>query len=81
MLVGYGRRGWWLALGIGLLLCLPFGAMWIEYLTAVANARTSWGLDYLLGEWPIAAALIVAAFSRRFRLPPRRGPGADVIGS
>ena len=67
MLVGYGRRGWWPALGIGLLLCLPFGAMWVEYAISLVNVRTSWGPDYLLGEWPIALALAAAAASRRIQ--------------
>ncbi len=68
VLVGFGRRGWWPALGIGFLLCLPFGAMWLDYATALVNVRTSWGPDYLLGEWPIAGALVLAAASRRIRL-------------
>lgn len=69
MLVGYGHRGWWPALAIALLLCLPFGAMWLDYVTALVNMRTSWGLDYLLGEWPIAIALVLAAASRRVHAP------------
>ena len=48
------------------LLALPFGAMWLDYVTAVGNARNDSGLDYLLGEWPIAAALVVVLRARRW---------------
>lgn len=57
--VGIRDRRWWLALGIGLLLALPFGLMWVDFLSALRFAQTSRGLEYTIGEWPIAIALVV----------------------
>jgi hypothetical protein len=56
-LVGIRQRAWWRWAFVGLLACVPFALMWPDYLTAVTNAKG--GLEYLLGEWPIAAVLVV----------------------
>ena len=66
-LIGIWRRSWWIALAMIVLVSLPFGPMWLDYATAIENAGTSRGLEYLLGEWPIAAALIVAYAARANR--------------
>lgn len=58
-LVGIRDRRWWYALGLGLLLALPFGAMWLDFIDAVRFAQSPRGLAYTLGEWPIALALVV----------------------
>jgi hypothetical protein len=64
-------RDWrpWVA---AICLAIPFGAMWLDYATAIRNASNGYGLDYLLGEWPIALALMTAS-SARWRA---RGPAA-----
>lgn len=62
-LLGIRRRRWWLGAGIGLLLAIPFGAMWLDYLTILRNAQNDEGLIYLIGEWPIAAGLAVAGLA------------------
>jgi hypothetical protein len=72
-LVGANDRRWWAALGVAALLALPFGTMWLDYLTAVMNAETSRGLEYTLGEWPVALLLVVGLL--RYRLPERDGQG------
>jgi hypothetical protein len=59
-LVGIRDRRWWLALGGGLVLALPFGTMWLDFPVAVLNAQTSRGIEYTLGEWPIALLLVVS---------------------
>jgi hypothetical protein len=59
-LVGIRHRSWWVALAVAGLLALPFGMMWLDYLTAVMNAETSRGLEYTLGEWPVALLLVVS---------------------
>ena len=64
VLVGYGHRSWMAGVVVGLLLALPFGTMWLDYATAMLHAQSSRGLEYVLGEWPIAVALLIAAASR-----------------
>ncbi len=63
-LLGVRRRAFWKGIGVFALLALPFGGMWLDYLTAITNARNGFGLDYLLGEIPIALALVVAWLAR-----------------
>jgi len=81
-LVGARRRSWWIALVVGVAVSVPFGGLWLDFVTAIVNAHNTRGLEYPLGEWPIAAALVVVAMSgslsrggagsltRRFRPPP-----------
>lgn len=59
-LVGIRDRRWWWAVGVGLVLALPFGAMWFDFAASVVNARTSRGIEYTLGEWPIALLLVLS---------------------
>lgn len=73
-LIGIGRRHWWIAAGIGLLLALPFGAMWLDFGRAILNATSSRGAEYVLGEWPIALLLVAGlAPNPRLSLNPIRG--------
>jgi hypothetical protein len=58
-LVGIRDRRWWYAAGVALVLALPFGAMWADFVVAVLNAQTSRGPEYTFGEWPIALLLVV----------------------
>ena len=51
-LVGADRRRWWLALAGFVALCLPFGAMWTDWLNSVANS-TGGGLLYSVQEVPM----------------------------
>jgi hypothetical protein len=76
-LVGVRRRSWWITVGIGLALSLPLAAMWPDYVTAISNARNSYGLEYLLGEWPIAAALVIVAWGSRHPGSRRTLAGRD----
>jgi hypothetical protein len=69
-LFGIGQRAWWFGLGIFVLLCLPFGAMWADWLTTVVNARGA-GLLYSALEAPMLALPLVGWAGRR-REP--RGP-------
>jgi hypothetical protein len=63
-LIGIRRRSWWIALGVLLLVSLPFGMMWLDYGTALLNARNSRGLEYTLGEWPLMVAPLAAWLGR-----------------
>ena len=81
-LIGIGRRRWWLAAGIGVLFALPFGAMWLDFAGAIANASSNWGTVYVLGEWPIALLLVVGlATSPRWSFGPvrRKIPSASPV--
>lgn len=77
-IVGIGSRSFWKAAGVGLLLCLPFGYMWVEWVQAVVNAESSRGLEYTLGEWPIGILLVLGLIPAGWRegwswlLPVRR---------
>ena len=59
-LTGVHRRSWWIGAAVGVALCLPFAATWADWATAMANVQMSqgYGLDYVLGEWPIAFGIV-----------------------
>ena len=77
-IIGIRRRGWWLAAGVLVLAGLPFGALWLDWLTATINGRLGpgFGLDYVLGEWPIAIMLLIAGLARWRRESLIRPSGA-----
>lgn len=69
-LCGIRSRAWWFALGVLVLLSLPFGfGMWSDWLSAVGNAHG--GLLYSLGQVPLLALPLVAWVAR---LPAARDP-------
>lgn len=69
-LIGARRRGWWIALGIMVLVSVPFAPMWVDYAHALLNAQNTRGAEYTLGEVPIALLLLpVWLAARRARAP------------
>lgn len=64
---GINRRAWWLHLGALILMSLPFGAMWVDWATAIANSRGG-GLIYSWQEAPTVLLPIAAWWGRRFTL-------------
>ncbi len=62
-LFGLGRRSWWLGLGLLLVLCLPFGGLWADWLASVANSRGG-GLLYSALEIPMLLLPLVAWLGR-----------------
>jgi hypothetical protein len=40
-LVGIGRRSWWIALAALAVLSLPFGTLWLDYLSSMRNSDVS----------------------------------------
>ena len=70
-LLGIRRRSWWWAMGVALLAALPFGTMWLDYVTVLRNASTSRGSAYVLGEWPIALVLVGVALWAAWRRSAR----------
>ena len=59
-LIGVRRRSWWIALGVLVVVSVPFGAMWLDYSTALLDAQNGRGLEYTLGEWPLMIAPLAA---------------------
>ncbi|MEW6225166.1 MAG: hypothetical protein AB1627_11115 [Chloroflexota bacterium] len=71
-LVWARSRRWWLALVILLLVGVPFAGLWVDYLVAIRDAVNPYGPEYLLGEWPIALASVVAWFASPIRASRQR---------
>ena len=63
-LISIRDRRWRLGLVVLVALSLPFGAMWIDYGHVLINAQNPFGIGYLIGELPIAIALVVALTKR-----------------
>jgi hypothetical protein len=59
------RRAWLIGGAITLALALPLGGLWMDYVTVLRNVSSSRGLEYVLGEWPIALGLVTAGWSGR----------------
>lgn len=59
-LIGIRRRTWWIVLGALVLVSVPFGALWLDYMTALLHAQNARGLEYTLGEWPLMLAPLAA---------------------
>jgi len=68
-LFGANRRSWWLALAVFVALSLPFGRLWLDWLTSVANSRGG-GILYSVLEAPMLL-LPVIAWIGRTRRPER----------
>jgi hypothetical protein len=72
-LLGIRSRRWWLAAGIVLLAAVPFGTLWLDYVTAIRNSGLP--LTYSLIQLPIVIAPLVIWLGRtqpdRFALPRR----------
>jgi ABC-type transport system involved in cytochrome c biogenesis permease component len=62
-LFGLNRRAWWIGLAAFLLLCLPFGALWAEWVGSVLNSRGG-GLLYSTLEIPMLLLPLVAWLGR-----------------
>ena len=84
-LIGIRHRSWWITLGALVLLSVPFGALWRDYVTALVNAQNARGLEYTLGEWPLMIAPLAAwvgqLTSAASRRPPRARPGAQITAA
>lgn len=65
-LFGANRRSWWFALGVFLLMCLPFGSLWIDWVTSVVTSRGG-GPLYSSLEAPMLLLPLVARVGRTRR--------------
>jgi hypothetical protein len=71
-LIGIGRRTWWVALVVLVLVSVPFAGQWLAYAAVVGNAQTN--LGYSLGTAPVFALPLVAWMART--APPAAGSKA-----
>jgi hypothetical protein len=63
-LFGIRQRAWWIGLAVLVALSVPFGSMWLDWITAVSNSRGG-GLLYSALEAPLLALPIIAWAGRR----------------
>jgi hypothetical protein len=70
-LFGLRSRRWWLALGVFVLISLPFGSLWIDWIHSVLNSQGG-GLAYSSLEIPMLAFPVVAWLGRTRRKAPER---------
>jgi hypothetical protein len=69
---------WWRALGVVALASLAFAPMWLDYARVLLDAQNRIGLDYLLGEIPIAVVLSIVGYAGfRRNLAGRGSPAAE----
>jgi hypothetical protein len=66
--VGAHRKSWWRAVAALVLFSMPFGTLWIDWMTALANSGLNVG--YSLAEVPMFLLPIVAWTGRRPREEP-----------
>ena len=66
-LFGIWKRSWWIGLGVFVLIAIPFGAMWLDYVQVLVNAQHELGLLYNFGQAP-TLALPLAVWAGRRRL-------------
>jgi hypothetical protein len=64
-----GRR-WWVAVAVSVLLSLPFAFLWADYARVLLHAHNEFGIDYLVGEFPLVLLPVVAWAVRRDQVAP-----------
>ncbi len=66
-LLGIRHRSWWIAAGLLAIACVPFGSLWADWLTAVANMKTNGppGPAFSLLQLPFLLLPAVAWLGRR----------------
>jgi hypothetical protein len=82
-LFGMRTRGWWIALGVVIVVSVPFGSLWVDWVHSVLNSQGG-GIAYSSLEIPMLAFPLVAWLGRtggtstfsglRARTPPRIVP-------
>ena len=69
-LLGFGRRSWFVALAVVILVSIPFGSLWLDYLTVLRNSNVP--LTYSLLDLPLTLAPVIAYLGRRRNLDGSR---------
>lgn len=73
-LFGANRRSWLLAIAGLVVLCVPFGSLWVDWVTSVVNTRGG-GLLYSTLEIPILLLPLIAWLGRTRVVPESSEPG------
>jgi hypothetical protein len=69
-LLGFGRRSWFIAFAVVVAASIPFGSLWLDYLTALRNSRVP--LTYSLLDLPLTLAPVIAYLGRERNLDGSR---------
>ena len=69
-LLGFGRRSWFIALAVVVVASIPFGTLWLDYLTVLSNSHVT--LTYSLLDLPLTLAPVIAFLGRRRNLDGSR---------
>ena len=72
--IGIRRPGWWRSALVLAVLCLPFGALWVQYATALLNADTT--PFYSLASIPLMLVPVLAWVGRSRREPSHHAVAA-----
>jgi hypothetical protein len=65
---GANRRSWWVALGAIVILSVPFGFLWIDWIHSILNSQGG-GIAYSIQEVPMLAFPLIAWAGRRRTVP------------
>jgi hypothetical protein len=64
-LLGIRKRSWWIAVGVLTLAAIPFGTLWVDYLTVLRNSAVP--VTYSVLDLPLAFAPVIAWIGRSDR--------------
>ena len=71
MFIGVRRRSWWIAAVAVLLVCLPFGALWADWVAVLRNAPKDLGYSVPNVPWLVVPIVAWAARTRPARTAGR----------
>jgi hypothetical protein len=75
-LLGIRKRSWWIAVGLLTLAALPFGTLWLDYLTVLRNSAVP--ATYSVLDLPLALAPVIAWMGRSDRNVGIQMPWSDI---
>lgn len=67
MVIGIRRRSWWLAALVVVLVSLPFGSLWVDWISVIRHAPKDLGYSLSNVQWLLVPALAWAARARPTR--------------
>ena len=76
-LLGIHKRSWWIALGVLAIAAIPFGTLWVDYLTVLRNSAVP--ATYSVLDLPLALAPVIAWIGRSDRRLGIQMPWTDVL--
>jgi hypothetical protein len=76
-LLGIRKRSWWIAVGLLALAAIPFGTLWLDYLTVLRNSALP--VTYSVLDLPLACAPVIAWLGRSDRRVGTQLPWTDVL--